>query len=328
MIYFHASRRYTFTMNSFVGTWDKELAQRLISVPYGDLDLREPIPAGLHIFADFERLRPLEKNYVQAIHDRMQQHPESYQTINSPALWSGRLGLNQSLSAAGRNDYRAFRLADIPPDLKFPVFVRWENEHSGSLGEPVATRSAIKERANQYAQGRQRLNRHKLLVVEHLDVISPDGYYRKYSAQKIGDRLFSRHLFFSKGWVTKNSDLIEPSMNAEELEFIRTFPDHDDVLEAFRLAGLDYGRIDYGFVNGRMQVWEINTNPIVLHRPHMIEPERMEGQQISGQAILAWLRQLDAESPQGPDRRLFGRLSGQRWQAQLAATRGYDKRRK
>ncbi|MFI5426708.1 hypothetical protein [Aeromicrobium sp. UC242_57] len=128
--------------------------------------------------------------------------------------------------------------------------------------------------------------------------------------------------------MTKVSDLVEPSMNAEELEFIENFPHHDDVAEAFELAGLDYGRIDYGIVDGRMQVWEINTNPIVLHRPHMIEPERMQGQQISGRAILAWLRQLADEAPRGPARRLFGRIGGHRWQIQLAATRGYDKRRK
>ncbi|MFI5426707.1 hypothetical protein [Aeromicrobium sp. UC242_57] len=120
----------------------------------------------------------------------MSDHPESYRTLNSPARWSGRLGLSQALSAAGRNDFRAFRLGDVGPDLRFPAFVRWENEHSGSLGEPVMSHAAIQERADQYAHGRQRLKRHKLLVVEHLDAQSPDGFYRKYSAQRIGARLF------------------------------------------------------------------------------------------------------------------------------------------
>ncbi|MFI5426710.1 hypothetical protein [Aeromicrobium sp. UC242_57] len=160
MIYFHATRGYTFTMNSFVHSWDKTLAQKVISVPYGDLDLRAPIPAGLHIFSDFERLRRPEAAYVRAFHERLLEHPESYSVLNSPTRWTGRLGLNQALSDAGINDYRAFRIGDVPPDLRFPAFVRWENEHSGSLGQPVMNHPAIQERADEHARGRLRLQRH------------------------------------------------------------------------------------------------------------------------------------------------------------------------
>lgn len=327
MIYFHACRKYTFTMNTFVHSWDKPLAQHVICVPYGDLDLRKPIPAGLHIFADFERLKPLETRNVQAVHDRMLEHPESYSVINNPAAWSGRLGLNQALSAAGRNDYRAFRIGDVPSDLRFPAFVRWENEHNGSLGEPVMSRAEIQSRASEHARGRRLLQRRKLLVIEKIDARDPDGYYRKYSAQKIGDKLIPRCVYATDNWVTKYPPLLEPDMIAAELEYVQSFPHHDEINEVFAMSGLDYGRIDYGVVDGRIQVWEINTNPLVSNRHHLIEPERAESQELSGRAVLAQLRRLAERAPSGPAMRLFGGVEGQARHASVLASHRYDKTR-
>ena len=34
-----------------------------------------------------------------------------------------------------------------------------------------------------------------------------------------------------------------------------------DLTRAFALAGIDFGRADYGVVGGRVQIYEINTNP-------------------------------------------------------------------
>ena len=35
----------------------------------------------------------------------------------------------------------------------------------------------------------------------------------------------------------------------------------------FDLAGVDYGRADFGLVGGRPQIYEINTNPEIKLRP-------------------------------------------------------------
>jgi hypothetical protein len=35
----------------------------------------------------------------------------------------------------------------------------------------------------------------------------------------------------------------------------------------FDLARIEYGRIDYGMLNGRPQLWEINTNPTIWRGP-------------------------------------------------------------
>jgi hypothetical protein len=44
----------------------------------------------------------------------------------------------------------------------------------------------------------------------------------------------------------------------------------EKIAEVFRIAGIDYRRIDHGVKDGRIQVWEINTNPMVMPRREKI----------------------------------------------------------
>ena len=37
--------------------------------------------------------------------------------------------------------------------------------------------------------------------------------------------------------------------------------------DVFRLANIEFGRVDYGFCRGALQVWEINTNPTLGRNP-------------------------------------------------------------
>src|SRR4029079_4666966 len=37
--------------------------------------------------------------------------------------------------------------------------------------------------------------------------------------------------------------------------------------KAFEIAGVEYGRVDYGLVDGRPQIYEINSNPDLKLRP-------------------------------------------------------------
>jgi hypothetical protein len=42
---------------------------------------------------------------------------------------------------------------------------------------------------------------------------------------------------------------------------MRDNPHKEKLLEIFRLAGIGFGRIDYGIKDGNIQTWEINTLP-------------------------------------------------------------------
>ncbi len=64
--------------------------------------------------------------------------------------------------------------------------------------------------------------------------------------------------------MIKHADRCDDRLLAEELDYMRTNPHENELLAIFNLARIDYGRIEYSLYNGRIQVWEINTNPSVL----------------------------------------------------------------
>jgi len=106
-----------------------------------------------------------------------------------------------------------------------------------------------------------------LLVVEYLDTADAGGLYRKYSSFMVGGRVVPCHVDCSRGWMVKDTDIVDEGIMAEELNYVQTNPHREWLEETFRLAGVDYGRIDYGMLNGKGQVWEINTNPVVILTP-------------------------------------------------------------
>ena len=46
--------------------------------------------------------------------------------------------------------------------------------------------------------------------------------------------------------------------------YMETNPHERALREIFQLARIDYGKIDYAILGDRLQIWEINTNPVVL----------------------------------------------------------------
>ena len=75
---------------------------------------------------------------------------------------------------------------------------------------------------------------------------------------------------------------------------MRTLRHAEVVQRAFGIARIDYGRADFGLVAGKVQIYEINTNPQVeMGREHP-SPIRRESQALSWRRYLQALRDLDA----------------------------------
>jgi hypothetical protein len=64
--------------------------------------------------------------------------------------------------------------------------------------------------------------------------------------------------------VKGGSSFVDENVAREEARFIEENPHAKEMRDIFRLARLDYGRIDYGMVDGRIQVYEINSNPTIF----------------------------------------------------------------
>ncbi len=328
MIHFYTARKFLWGIERFIAGWAPGLADVIRPTAYDDVRVSEPLPPGAHVFADFERLMRPELAMVRRLHRRLAAQPDSYVTLNDPAAWRDRLGLLEDLARLGLNDFRAYRLRDLDTELRYPAFLRWANQHSGNLGDLIHSDAQLRERVIERVSRRRRLFDRHLLVVEKLRARSADGLVRKYSAIKIGDHLIPRHVLFSERWMVKKPEIVTAATAEEEREFVETFPHEAQLREIYAIAGLDYGRIDYGFSKGRLQVWEINTNPVIVPLPEQIAPLRLSSQEQSAAAIVAAFEELADRAPTTPGRRPFGATERIMWAAQTRITRRYERHRK
>ena len=94
-------------------------------------------------------------------------------------------------------------------------------------------------------------------------------------------------MLFGHGYPKLTKYLMTPEVVEKERRYLTENPHERELREIFRLARIDYGRIDYAMLGDRLQVWEINTNPSITsvatlpddtERDHVL---RMRAEQIA-----------------------------------------------
>jgi len=300
MIQFFATHRHLYAIGDFLDTWAPELRREIALVPYEKFSFRNAMPGGVCIFSDFERLLPWEFSFATQLCRRVQDFPDRYTVLNDPTRYLDRYQLLRILSERGINQFRACRLKEVPADLNFPVFVRWDFDHRGALSGLLQSRNDLDRYVASLSLSK-RWKQERLMVIEYCHCAGADGVFRKYSAMNLGGTLVPRHVLFSTNWETKKPDLVDESTASEERVFVDQFPHTEKLAEVFRIAGIEYGRIDYGVKDGRIQVWEINTNPMVMPRREKIKPLRLEAQTKSSHLIQRAFQNLSGLKPSEPD---------------------------
>ena len=158
------------------------------------------------------------------------------------------------------NSFKAFPLLQLPGNVRFPVFLRFARDHNGPCSKLLPDRKALTLATLNLAAASFRLD--ELMVIEYCDTCPADGWFRKYSAFRFGDRIIAAHIIYSKNWIVKDGgEHQEANLREEEETYIRSNPHAKFVRQMFDLAKIQYGRIDYSMLGDRPQVWEINTNP-------------------------------------------------------------------
>lgn len=267
MIYYLVTPKYEHTMRNYLAHWAPELQPRIKIVLYNDVLRARELPLGTYIFSDLERLLPVETEIATHVWDQL--HAAGARLLNHPTRTLRRYELLSMLYAKGRNQFRVARATDKNADITFPAFLREEQEHSGSLTKLLQNRHELDEAL----VGAMFRSHHleTMIVIEYCHTADANGVFRKYSSFMVGGRVVPCHVDCSRGWMVKDTDIVDEAVMAEELDYVRTNPHREWLEETFRLAGVDYGRIDYGFKNGQPQVWEINTNPVVILTPDHYE---------------------------------------------------------
>jgi len=265
-IYYLCTRQHAYTIGVFLGYYPHGLGDVLRIIPYEETGNLGSVTPGTFVFTDFERLTPGQLQAAASLFDGIAAQNPGLLLLNNPARVPGRFDLLRRLKQAGLNGFDVHRLYRREAILRFPVFVRWESRHepplTGLLESAEALEAATAALPNHIRQDPD------LMIVEYGAAPSADGRFRKYSAYKVGATIYPQHCFINEGWYIKfPSTRFTEADRTESRAYVAENPHSAEIERVFALAEIDYGRIDYGVVDGRIQTFEINNNPTVLARP-------------------------------------------------------------
>jgi len=224
--------------------------------------------------------------------------------LNDPAAFRTRWGLLRALHEAGINDFNAYRADEALRPSRYPVFIRRDHGHRAPLSDLLpdwdATRRAIDAAV---ADG---VPHSRILIVEYAAEPAEPDLFRKLSVARVGDRYTPQLCGHDDNWLVKRGKRggASEALYEDENRIVRENPFAEELAPAFDLAGLDYGRADFGLVGGRVQVYEINSNPhLPTAAPHPV-PLRVETQRLAWEQLRAALNALAARAPDGPALRI------------------------
>jgi hypothetical protein len=217
-----------------------------------------------YVFSDLDRLSFGDLDIAAEMY--LQIRRRGFVAWNNPALFKTRYRLLRALRVAGLNDFDAYTVDEIGPTIKYPVFLRKIRDHRPPLTGLLADREAL-DRAVDAALAAGVPAEH-LVVIECLAEPVRPGVFRKLSAFRIGDAIVPHTSVHDSVWLVKYGQLVPgiEDLYLQERDFLRENPFADHLRRVFDIAGVEYGRADFGLFNGRVQVFEINTNPH-LHAP-------------------------------------------------------------
>ena len=259
MIHVLTTAPHTYPVGDYLKSWAGPSHPKIKSLTYENLPTI--LPRGTYVFADLERLSPEQRALSAEVRRQLAAAGSEMRLLNDPERTLRRVGLISQLQKDGVNDFRAYLASDDLKNIRFPVFVRRADEHEGSFSGLLRDIKEVDQAIIRMLMSGVPLD--EILIVEFCDT-SSDGLFRKYSAFRVGTAIIPRHLIFSRKWVLKVPDLLESSQIEEERAYLNLNPHEQALAEIFHAAHVEYGRIDYGMLNGRIQVWEINTNPLVM----------------------------------------------------------------
>ena len=220
------------------------------------------LTGGVQIFSALDRLTDAQRDLVAAIWDAHAHVAPAARRLNDPRQVLLRFPLLRTLHEQNLNAYRVFRVTDLKEVDRFPVFVRHMYDHDGPRTQLLRTRREVAAALCTLRLRGYRLR--DLMIVEFCNTSDRDGLFRKFSAFKVGDRIIPCHLFISHDWCVKsNKSAITAASLREQARFVEDDPHHDWLRRVFAVGGIEYGRMDYGVLDGAPQAWEINLNPTI-----------------------------------------------------------------
>lgn len=263
MIYYVSHPGHCYTIGVVLLYHGERLRDLFRLVPYGKLNPLKQAGPGVVIWTDFDRLSEGELAEAAAMRNELKASRTDLAHLNDPRRSEQRFALLRRLHDEGSNAF-GVRRPDEPLDgLRYPVFLRDEVGASYAAPPLLRDRNAL-EAAIAALPGSGLI---RPMIVEFGTRPAPDGFYRKYGAYRVGEEIFPQHCFIHRDWFIKHAPHLRVEHRDEHYAYFFGNPHAAELRRLFDAAHIEFGRIDYTMVDGRIQVFEINTNPAVLADP-------------------------------------------------------------
>jgi hypothetical protein len=264
MIFYVCHGSHAYTQASLLLYYRQDLQTLFRLVPYEKAGLLGALSVGTVIWSDMDRLTEAEIDTASKLSHKINLEQAGIVQLNHPRESLQRFDLLRKLFADSINNFQVHRPDALPEDIRYPVFLR--DEAGAAYKAPRLLR--MRRELDDAIVALPDMKFVRPMVVEFESKAGLDGLYRKYAAYRIGDSTYAQHCFAKRDWFVKDPGKGVPrATRKEHLDYVRDNPHAPDLLPVFDKASITYGRIDYTIVDGRVQVFEINTNPTVLSYP-------------------------------------------------------------
>jgi len=288
MIVFVSTAEHGYTHKSLV---EAETPVRVQLATYGELVPARAVPRATYVFTDMDRLSMAHLQVVAYFYRRLRRH--GLMVLNDPARTATRYGLLRRLHLEGINAFNAYRVEEGVKPQRWPVFVRTEGTHLGPATDLIHDWDELQRKIEEsLAKG---LPIASLLIVD----VAAEPYrpvlYRKFGTFRMGRSELAHVCVDDDQWIAKHGKrgITPPELEQEEQQIVRDNSHGPSVAVAFDLAGFDYGRVDFGLVGGRAQIYEINSNPEIIFSDDHPSPVRQETYRVFKRHYLDALSAID-----------------------------------
>jgi hypothetical protein len=290
VIVFVSTEQHRYTNRDLV----KEPGTVATLATYDDLFSFEYLPRAAYVFTDLDRLSA----------ERLEQASKSFRMLrknglpayNDPARFLSRYGVLRRLHHQGINEFNAYRVDSIEQPRRWPVFIRADGDHKRPLSDLLHSQEELDQAIEKALGDGAPLS--TLLIIEYAAEEVRPGLYRKLSVFRVGERMVGFTCVHDNQWLVKygKPGIAPIELYEDEYRMVRDNPYGEEMRRVFDLVGLEYGRVDFGLVGGRPQVYEINSNPDVKLNPKSFGVEmRDQSNALFKQNYLAAVAALDFE---------------------------------
>jgi len=219
------------------------------------------LPAATYIFTSVDRLDSNERRLAGKVYRHINNAGLGFRALNDPSHAKGRYRLLRALFDAGINKFNAYLAVEQPKPTKFPVFVRRNSMSTAPLTGLIMSQHELEVSLNNFEKMGEPLD--DLVVIEYNAREVAPNVFQKWSAYNAGGSISLNYAISECNWLVKYGeiDIIGHHFYEREFELLQSNAFEKQVRKVFEIADIEYGRVDFGLVEGEPQFYEVNFNP-------------------------------------------------------------------